>query len=61
VHVGDASPTQAVSVTNSAPVTALNDVLLAASTSATSAFAGSGNLGAGLGAQQTDSASLRVG
>ena len=61
VHVGDAVPQAAVSVTNSAPVTALNDTLRMAFASATGPFTGSGNLGAnGLAAGSTDATSLRV-
>ena len=61
VHVGD-TVSQALSVTNNAPVTALNDTLLAAFGTATSGVSGSGNLGAaGLAAQATDSSSLKVG
>ncbi len=61
VHVGDAVAQQNVSVTNSAPVTALNDVLLAQFNSASAPFTGSGNLGAGLAAQQTSVNALKVG
>jgi hypothetical protein len=59
VHVGDAVAARPVSVTNAAPVTALNDVLLG-SISASGPFAASGNLGAGLGAGNTDPGSLTV-
>ena len=59
VHVGDAV-SQAVSVTNSAPVTALNDVLVASATGASGPFTASGNLGAGLAAGATSTA-LSVG
>ena len=55
VHVGDVV-SQGVSVTNSAPVTALNDVLVASSLGATGPFTASGNLGAGLAAGQTSTA-----
>ena len=59
VHVGDVV-SRGVSVTNSAPVTALNDVLVASSLGATGPFTASGNLGAGLAAGQTSTA-LTVG
>ncbi len=61
VHVGDVVAQQNVSVTNSAPVTALNDVLVASFNSASAPFSGSGNLGAGLAAQQTSATALKVG
>ena len=61
VHVGDVVGPQSVSVTNSAPATALNDVLLAQFNSASAPFTGSGNLGAGLGAQATSGGALKVG
>ena len=61
VHVGD-TVSQALSVKNDAPVTALNDTLLAAFGTATGRVSGSGTLGtAGLAAQATDSSSLKVG
>lgn len=59
VHVGDTVSDQAISVTNAAAATALNDVLLG-SVSATGAFTGSGDLGTGLAAQQTAASSLLV-
>ena len=61
VHVGDVVGQQNVSVTNSAPATALNDVLLAQFNSASAPFTGSGNLGAGLAAQATSASALKVG
>ena len=62
VHVGDVVAQQNVSVTNSAPVTALNDTLVASFASASTGFTGSGNLGsAGLMAGATDATSLKVG
>ena len=61
VHVGDVVAAQGVSVTNGAAATALNDVLRAQFAGATGPFTGGGNLGAGLGAGQTDSSSLSVG
>jgi hypothetical protein len=59
VHVGDTVAQRAIAVTNSAPVTALNDTL-AGSVSAPGPFTASGTL-AGVAAQQTDSTSLKVG
>ena len=61
VHVGDAVAQQNVSVTNSAAVTALNDTLVASASGATGPFSATGNLGAGLGAQQTSASALKVG
>ncbi len=61
VHVGDTVAAQGVSVTNAAPVTALNDVLVASSLSATGPFTASGSLGAGLAAGQTSASALKVG
>ncbi|MBL0087204.1 MAG: choice-of-anchor D domain-containing protein [Ideonella sp.] len=61
VHVGDVVGTIGIAVKNNAAVTALNDQLTGAITLAGGAFSASGNLGAGLGAGQTDSTSLRVG
>jgi len=60
VHVGDVV-TQALSITNSAPTTALNDVLVASLGGATSGFAATGNLGTGLAAGATNSTALNVG
>ncbi len=60
VHVG-ASVSQGVSVTNAAPVTALNDVLVASAIGATGPFTASGSLGAGLAAGQTSTNGLQVG
>jgi hypothetical protein len=61
VHVGDSVTAQNVSVTNNAPVTGLNDVLLG-SISANGPFSGSGSLGTtGLSASATDASSLMVG
>jgi hypothetical protein len=61
VHVNDVVTAQGVSVTNSAQVTALNDVLVASSNGATGPFTASGNLGAGLAAGQTSTNGLKVG
>lgn len=61
VHVGDAVAARAISVTNAAPVTALNDVLRGSVGGATGPFNASGTLGAGLVAGQTDASSLTVG
>ena len=61
VHVGDTVAQQNVSVTNAALNTGTNDVLLSSFASATGPFTGSGNLGAGLGAQQTSASALKVG
>jgi hypothetical protein len=60
VHVGDPTPQKAISVTNSAPVTALNDVLTGGAGTATPSppFSISGNLGAGLTAGSTDKSSI---
>ena len=60
VHVGD-SVSQAISVSNTAPVSALNDVLRGEFSSASAPFSGGGTLGAGLDAGATDSSSLSVG
>ena len=59
VHVGDAVSQKAIAVTNSAPVTALNDALTG-SVSASGPFTASGNL-AGVAAGRTDRTSLQVG
>jgi hypothetical protein len=59
VHVGDVVAEKAISVTNSASTTALNDTLRG-SVSTSAAFTASGIL-AGVAAQQTDSTSLKVG
>jgi len=59
--VGDVVPQLSVGVKNNAAVSALNDALTMAFVSATGPFSGSGNLGAGLGAQQSDNSSLKVG
>ncbi len=61
VHVGDAVTQQNVSVTNAASTTALNDTLIASAVGATGPFTATGNLGAGLAAQQTSSGALKVG
>ena len=63
VHVGDPTPQKAISVTNSAPVTALNDVLTGGAGTATPSppFSISGNLGAGLPAGSTDKSSITAG
>jgi hypothetical protein len=60
VHRGDVVADRAVSVTNAAAVTPLNDTLSASIGVAPSPFTTSGNV-AGLGAGATDAASLRVG
>ncbi len=60
VHVGDTVTQKIIAVTNSAPVPALNDTLTG-SVSAPGPFTASGNLGAGVAAGATDSASLTVG
>jgi hypothetical protein len=61
VHVGDVVAAQALSVTNAAPVTALNDLLRGSLGGAAGPFSAGGTLGAGLGAGDTDSSSLSVG
>ena len=63
VQVGDPTPQKAISVTNSAPVTALNDVLTGGAGTATPSppFSISGNLGAGLPAGSTDKSSITAG
>ena len=61
VHVGDVVATKAVSVTNAASTTALNDTLVSSFSSATSGFNGSGSLGSGIAAGATDATSLKVG
>jgi len=61
VHVGDPAH-QALSVSNGAPVTALNDTLLASFNGATTGVTGSGNLGAnGLAVGPPNTGSLSVG
>ena len=59
VHVGDVVNQKAIAVTNSAPVTALNDALTG-SVSAAGPFTASGSL-AGVAAGRTDRTSLQVG
>ena len=61
VHRGDTVAPVAVSVTNSAPVAGLNDVLRGSLGGASGPFSASGNLGAGVAAGATDSSSLSVG
>ena len=61
VHVGDAVASKAVSVTNAASTTALNDTLVSSFSSATTGFTGSGSLGSGIAAGATDATSLKVG
>jgi hypothetical protein len=60
VHKGEIVATQALNVTNGAPVTALNDVLQGSLGGASDPFNASGTLGSGVAAGQTDSASLKV-
>ncbi|HZW72943.1 MAG TPA: choice-of-anchor D domain-containing protein, partial [Caldimonas sp.] len=60
VHRGDVVADRAVSVTNAAAVTPLNDTLSASIGGAPSPFTTSGNV-AGLGAGASDTTSLRVG
>ena len=61
VHVGDVVTAKNVAVTNSAAVTALNDVLVGSINAGPSPFSASGNLPtAGLGAGQTNNTSLNV-
>ncbi len=61
VHVGDVVGPQAVSVSNAAPVAALNDTLAGQFVNLpTGPFSGSGSV-AGLGAGQTDAAGLQIG
>ena len=61
VHVGDVVAAKNVSVTNSAPAAALNDVLTGSLGGASGPFSTGGNLGAGLDAGATDTSSLNVG
>ncbi|MCP4045709.1 MAG: choice-of-anchor D domain-containing protein, partial [Gammaproteobacteria bacterium] len=61
VHIGDLVAEQYVTATNTAPVVALNDVLQGSIGGASGPFSASGNLGSGLGAGQSDSASMSVG
>ncbi len=62
VHVGDVVTTQGIGITNAAPVTGLNDVLLGQVTGATGPFTATGDLGAaGLGAGTSDNTSIEVG
>jgi hypothetical protein len=58
VHVGEVTSAKTLVVKNNALVTALNDVLTGSVHSATGPFTATGTLGAGLGAQVTDSTSL---
>jgi hypothetical protein len=58
VHVGEVTSAKTLVVKNNALVTALNDTLRGTFHSATGPFTASGNLGAGLGAQVTDTTSL---
>jgi PEP-CTERM motif-containing protein len=58
--VGDTVAARTISITNAAPVTTLNDVLIGSVGAGPGPFSASGNLGAGLGAGQTDSSSLKV-
>jgi hypothetical protein len=58
VHVGDAVGAKALTVTNIAPVTPLNDVLRGSLGPASGPFTTSGNLGAGLGPGASDSTRL---
>ncbi|MCB1944016.1 MAG: choice-of-anchor D domain-containing protein, partial [Candidatus Accumulibacter sp.] len=60
VHVGD-TVSQAISVSNTAPVSALNDVLRGEFSSASASFSGGGTLGAGIDAGATDNSRLSVG
>ena len=58
VHVGDVIGTQALQVSNTAAVTALNDVLQGSFAGATGPFTASGNLGSGVAAGDSDNSSL---
>ncbi len=58
VHVGDVVGPQALSVSNTAPVTALNDVLTGSFGGASGPFTASGTLGAGVAAGTTNNTSL---
>ncbi len=61
VHVGDNNVSQAVSVTNAAPVAGLNDVLKGSLAGAGGVFSTSGTLGTtGVAAGATDNSSLKV-
>jgi len=60
VHVGSVVGPQTVSVTNAAPSTALNDVLIGNLAGSSGPFSASGSLGAGLAAGQSDSTDLKV-
>jgi hypothetical protein len=60
VHRGDAVAPVAVSVSNTAPVAGLNDVLQGSLGGASGPFSASGTLGAGVAAGATDSSSLTV-
>ncbi|MBI2802257.1 MAG: choice-of-anchor D domain-containing protein, partial [Gammaproteobacteria bacterium] len=60
VHVGDTVSPQAVSVTNAAPVAALNDVLQGDLSPISGPFSTTGTLGAGLAAGANDNSSLKV-
>jgi len=59
IHVDDVIGSQSIGVMNGAAVTALNDVLTSTGSNITTSgapFSGTGNLGTGLGAQQSSSA-----
>ena len=58
VHVGDNVTAQALTVTNAATPTALNDVLTGSFSGTTGAFTASGTLGSGLAAGASNSSSL---
>ena len=60
VHVGD-SIAQSLQVSNTATVTALNDVLTGRFSATSGPFSASGDLGAGLAAGDTDNSSMNVG
>jgi hypothetical protein len=61
VHVGEVLAALGVSVTNDAPVVALNDTLTGSIGGASGPFTAAGNLGTGLLAAETDTSSLGVG
>jgi hypothetical protein len=61
VHKGDVVTPKALTVTNAAPSTALNDVLIGSFGSASNPFSASGNLGSGLAAGASNSSGLLAG
>src|SRR5206468_12874405 len=61
VHKGDVVALKPVEVRNTAPVTALNDVLQGSFSGVNSPFTATGTLGAGVAAGASDATSLKMG